>query len=188
VRQRFGYLNPQSHFANIQRLRVNKLILAALVAPHDGDLVIARPPVSSAQIVAPLILQGFHDAYFNSTLDGNQVFTIEPSLCYSNALSTMQANIVDLEFGMLNKAAECCLMDVDVIRSRFIQDNLRSALQEPDKERAARTLRAFRNYFQWFESRVPDLERLTIVGQLANLEAAQVGERPEKPPPHPTGR
>jgi hypothetical protein len=93
-----------------------------------------------------------------------------------------------LEFGMLIETAECSLMDVNVIRSRFIQDNLRSALQEPDKERAARTLRAFRNYFQWFESRLPDLERLAIVGQLANLEAAQVDERHEKPTFHPTGR
>ena len=63
-------------------------------------------------------------------------------------------------------------MDVNAIRSRFIQDNLRRALQEQDKERAARTLRAFRNYFQWFESRIPDLERLTIIGQLAKLEEA----------------
>jgi hypothetical protein len=70
-------------------------------------------------------------------------------------------------------------VDVDVIRSRFIQDNLRRALQEPDKERAARTLRAFRNYFQWFESRLPDLERLAIVGQLASLEAAYPGDNPE---------
>jgi hypothetical protein len=63
-------------------------------------------------------------------------------------------------------------MDVNAIRSRFIQDNLRRALQEQDKERAARTLRAFRNYFQWFESRIPHLERLTIIGQLAKLEEA----------------
>ena len=63
-------------------------------------------------------------------------------------------------------------MDVDVMRSRFIQDNLRRALQEPDAERAARTLRAFRNYFQWFENRVPDLEKLTITSQLARLEEA----------------
>lgn len=79
-------------------------------------------------------------------------------------------------------------MDVDVIRSRFIQDNLRRALHEPDKERAARTLRAFSNYFQWFESRLPDLERLAIVGQLARLEAAQSDERPEKAPSNPIGR
>ena len=73
-------------------------------------------------------------------------------------------------------------MDVDVIRSRFIQENLRRALQEPDKERAARTLRAFRNYFQWFENRLPDLERLTIVDQLARLEAAHARENLEKDP------
>ena len=73
-------------------------------------------------------------------------------------------------------------VDLDVIRSRFIQDNLRRALQEPDKERAARTLRAFRNYFQWFENRLPDLERLAIVGQLASLEAAYPRECPEKDP------
>jgi hypothetical protein len=69
-------------------------------------------------------------------------------------------------------------MDIDVMRSRFIQDNLRRALQEPDAERAARALRAFRNYFQWFESRVPDLEKLTITGQLARLEEASALDSP----------
>lgn len=79
-------------------------------------------------------------------------------------------------------------VDVDVIRSRFIQDNLRRALQEPDKERAARTLRAFRKYFQWFENRLPDLERLTIVDQLARLEAAHARENLEKDPSPLTAR
>jgi hypothetical protein len=63
-------------------------------------------------------------------------------------------------------------MDVNAIRSRFIQDNLRRALMDQDRTRAARALRAFRNYFQWFENRVPDLEKLTIMGQLAKLEEA----------------
>lgn len=61
-------------------------------------------------------------------------------------------------------------MDIDAIRSRFIQDNLRRALQEPDKERAVRALRAFRNYFQWFESRLPAMEKITIADQLEKLE------------------
>jgi hypothetical protein len=61
-------------------------------------------------------------------------------------------------------------MDVDAIRSRFIQENLRRALQEPDKERAARALGAFRNYFQWFEKKLPDFDKPTIVAQLAKLE------------------
>jgi len=69
-------------------------------------------------------------------------------------------------------------MDVDIIRSRFIQDNLRRALMEPDKERAVRALRAFRNYFQWFEHRFPDLEKSTIVGQLASLEEAYARQIP----------
>lgn len=73
-------------------------------------------------------------------------------------------------------------MNVDAIRSRFIQDNLRRALQEPDKERAVRTMRAFRNYFQWFENRLPDLDRLAIVDQLASLEAAYARESLEKDP------
>ena len=74
-------------------------------------------------------------------------------------------------------------MDIDSIRSRFIQENLRRALQEPDKERAARALRAFRNYFQWFENRLPDLDKPAILRQLAGLEAAYAGERPENQPP-----
>ncbi len=79
-------------------------------------------------------------------------------------------------------------VNVDAIRSRFIQDNLRRALQEPDKERAVRTMRAFRNYFQWFENRLPDLDRLAIVGQLASLEAAYARESLEKDPSRASAR
>ena len=69
-------------------------------------------------------------------------------------------------------------VDIDAIRSRFIQDNLRRALEERDRERAVRTLRAFRNYFQWFESRLPDLEKLTIADtvELDQLDDAHAGE------------
>jgi hypothetical protein len=63
-------------------------------------------------------------------------------------------------------------MEVEVIRSRFIQENLRRALFERDRDRTVRVLRAFRLYFQWFENQVPDLEKLTIVRQLAELEEA----------------
>ena len=66
-------------------------------------------------------------------------------------------------------------MDVDTIRSRFIQENLRNALMARDRERAARTLRAFRIYFQWFEHRVPDMDKLSIVSQLTRLEEAYAG-------------
>jgi hypothetical protein len=61
-------------------------------------------------------------------------------------------------------------MDVDVIRMRFILDNLERALQDRDRDRAARAARAFRQYFQWFEDRFPPLEKCTIVQQLATLE------------------
>ncbi len=71
-------------------------------------------------------------------------------------------------------------MDIDAIRSRFIQDNLRRALQEPDRARAVRALRAFRNYFQWFESSFPDLEKSLITGQLSKLEAAYANQTSEK--------
>ena len=71
-------------------------------------------------------------------------------------------------------------MDVEIIRSRFIQENLRRALQEPDKERAARALRAFRIYFQWFENKVPDFEKVTIIGQLERLERITTERAPKK--------
>jgi hypothetical protein len=78
-------------------------------------------------------------------------------------------------------------MDVDAIRSRFIQDNLRRALMESDRARAARALHAFRIYFQWFENRLPALEKLTIMGQLARLEEAYERDssqgRPSEPYP-----
>ena len=65
-------------------------------------------------------------------------------------------------------------MDVDAIRSRFIQDTLRAILEarndERDRERARQALRAFRLYFHWFEAHFPDLERLSILTLLARLE------------------
>jgi len=70
-------------------------------------------------------------------------------------------------------------MDVDAIRSRFIQENLRRALMERDRTRAVRALRAFRNYFQWFESRLPDLEKVAIIGQLERLEEAYADDGSE---------
>ena len=63
-------------------------------------------------------------------------------------------------------------MDVDNIRSRFIQENLRNAILARDCARAARTLHAFRLYFQWFEHRVPDPDKPRILNQLASLEEA----------------
>lgn len=71
-------------------------------------------------------------------------------------------------------------MDVDAIRSRFIQDGLRSALEQQDREQAERTLRAFRNYFQWFENQLPDGEKVTIADQFAKLEDAYATENSEK--------
>jgi hypothetical protein len=77
-----------------------------------------------------------------------------------------------LERYMRTKVRSLADMDVDAIRSRFIQENLRRALQAHDKDQAARALRAFRNYYQWFENQLPALEKLIIVSQLARLEAA----------------
>ena len=70
-------------------------------------------------------------------------------------------------------------MDVDAIRSRFIQENLRRALEEQDRVRAVRALQAFRNYFQWFEKQLPDFEKPTIVAQLAQLEQIYAAGSPE---------
>lgn len=70
-------------------------------------------------------------------------------------------------------------MDVDYIRSRFIQENLRRALVEHDRERAIGVVSAFRLYYQWFESRIPDMERLAILTQLARLETQAGGNTGE---------
>ncbi len=73
-------------------------------------------------------------------------------------------------------------MDIDAIRGRFMQENLRRALLEQDRARAVRTLHAFRNYFQWFENQLPDLEKLTIIRQLARLEEAYSAENSNSAP------
>jgi hypothetical protein len=71
-------------------------------------------------------------------------------------------------------------VDVNAIRSQFIKDGLRCALEQQDKESAARTLRAFRNYFQWFESQLPEREKITITGQFAKLDQVAGTESSEK--------
>jgi hypothetical protein len=102
----------------------------------------------------------------------------ETTPCSSQICLISTTRFVDTE--LLVQAGKSAAMDVDVIRSRFIQENLRSALLERDRARAARVLRAFRNYFQWFEHRVPDLEKLTILSQLASLEKAYSGDGLDK--------
>ena len=79
-----------------------------------------------------------------------------------------------LEIQVPGKMAKVASMDVDAIRSRFIQENLRRALSEQDRQQARCTLHAFRLYFQWFESRIPTLEKLSIASQLARLREAYV--------------
>jgi hypothetical protein len=71
-------------------------------------------------------------------------------------------------------------IDIDIIRSRFIQENLRRALLERDREQAIRALRAFRLYFQWFETDVPEVEKPSIIGQLASLEEACAADSSQK--------
>jgi hypothetical protein len=69
-------------------------------------------------------------------------------------------------------------MDVDAIRCRFIQDNLRLAAVERDSERRRQILQAFRAYFEWFGARFTERERLGIKTQLARLESLEPSKQP----------
>jgi hypothetical protein len=71
-------------------------------------------------------------------------------------------------------------MDLDAIRYRFIQDNLRLAIMERDIERRLRVLRAFRAYFEWFGDRFPEREKLAITAQLARLEDSRASGLPNR--------
>jgi len=61
-------------------------------------------------------------------------------------------------------------VDVDRIRSRFIQENLNRALEERDRERVEKAVRAFRSYFEWFGDRIPEPEKVAITSKLSLLE------------------
>jgi hypothetical protein len=87
---------------------------------------------------------------------------------------------------MHRNTAGTLFMDVDAIRSRFIQENLRRALQERDRERAARALQAFRTYFQWFEDRLPAPEKYTIVRQLNRLAETYADSSSDEHPSEPS--
>jgi len=61
-------------------------------------------------------------------------------------------------------------MDLISIRSRFIQDNLRKALNGGDRFLAWMTAHEFRRYFQWHRDSFPEAERRAIADQLSRLE------------------
>jgi hypothetical protein len=69
-------------------------------------------------------------------------------------------------------------MDVDAIRCQFIQDNLRLAVEERDRERRREILQAFSAYFEWFGEQLPERERLGIKSQLATLESLEASKLP----------
>jgi|HubBroStandDraft_6_1064221.scaffolds.fasta_scaffold333678_2 hypothetical protein len=69
-------------------------------------------------------------------------------------------------------------MDVDAIRCQFIQDNLRLAVEERDRERRREILQAFRAYFEWFGGQLPEQDRLGIKSQLATLESLEASKLP----------
>jgi hypothetical protein len=77
-------------------------------------------------------------------------------------------------------------VDLNAIRSQFIQENLRRAMQERDREHSARAARALRNYFQWFEDRFQEPEKLAITSQLARLEDSCLGDSPDNGRPLPS--
>ena len=60
-------------------------------------------------------------------------------------------------------------MDVGLIRARFIKDHLNRALLESDGLRAARVMREFGLYFDWFGHSLPRAERESITMKLAEL-------------------
>jgi len=61
-------------------------------------------------------------------------------------------------------------MEITAIRSRFIQESLRKALNGGDHLLAWMTACEFRKYFQWFRDSLPDADRRLIANQLATLE------------------
>jgi len=61
-------------------------------------------------------------------------------------------------------------VDLIAIRSRFIQESLRKALNGGDHLLAWVTAHEFRCYFHWFRDSFPEVERRAIADQLSRLE------------------
>ena len=61
-------------------------------------------------------------------------------------------------------------MDLDAIRSRFIREGIRKALNGGDQLMAWVTAHEFRRYFQWYRDSLPEPEKREIDEQLARLE------------------
>jgi hypothetical protein len=68
-------------------------------------------------------------------------------------------------------------MDLIAIRSRFIQDNLRKALNGGDRFLAWMTAHEFHRYFQWHRDSFPEAERRAIADQLFRLERLCTSQR-----------
>ena len=52
-----GHLQAQTPFADVQRLRIDKFILASQILPEDGDDVVA-----SLSVLTPQIVPGTHES------------------------------------------------------------------------------------------------------------------------------
>jgi hypothetical protein len=72
-------------------------------------------------------------------------------------------------------------VDLIAIRSRFIQDNLRKALNGGDRLLAWVTAHEFRRYFQWHRDSFPEAERRVIADQLSRLERLCTSRQPSEP-------
>ena len=61
-------------------------------------------------------------------------------------------------------------MELGIIRSRFIQNQLRRALCTSEDSFAWRALEDIRHYFHWFADSIPEPDRQSILRQLGLLE------------------
>lgn len=73
--------------------------------------------------------------------------------------------------GFGSQDAERPAVDVSAIRSRYIKENLRRALNGADCFRAWHTAFQFRRYFHWFADSFNEADRRAIADQLSQLEA-----------------
>jgi hypothetical protein len=68
-------------------------------------------------------------------------------------------------------------MDLIAIRIRFIQDNLRKALDGGDRFLAWMTAHEFRRYFHWHRDSLPEAQKRAIADQLSRLERLVTSQR-----------
>ena len=160
-------LQPQPQFADVERVGLGKLVLAARVAP-------SRTVTLWSQARRSFRRRSWRGKSCRVSMGSSRLY-LRPELgicrrTFAPVLRSSSVLLPDASFRFGNRELPANLAERSTLDVGCNHEAVSSGATcgAPSwirsRVRAARTLRAFRNYFQWFENQLPDLEKFAIIG------------------------